>query len=123
MRPSWWSATFPPNIDLDLPGIYEWEVPGIGLYIGKSKRLRRRIREYPNNVRKLLAGAPYRRNNHSAFRVVHHEMLRAYHHNLNVTVTILENCEQPELSTRERYWIDLRRIEAQTGGLPVLNAN
>lgn len=122
VRNAWWSLSAPAHIDLGLPGIYEWQLEGIGVYIGKSKRLKSRIREYPNNVRKLILGLPYRRGKACAFRAIHHSLRSAHDSIANTTVTVLENCMISELNARERHWITVRKAEAQAGGPPVLNS-
>lgn len=122
LRVDWWKQNIGPDIDLTQPGIYEWQIEGVGVYIGQSKRLRQRIREYPNNVSKLLRGAPYRKSKLTAYRAIHHELKRAYEDLNLVSVTVLENCNISELNERERHWIAVRRFEASQGGPAVLNA-
>ncbi|MCT2558024.1 hypothetical protein N0B51_03420 [Tsuneonella sp. YG55] len=41
----WWKLEVPAHVDLTRPGIYEWRIANESVYIGKSCRLRRRIRE------------------------------------------------------------------------------
>ena len=94
--------------DLDRPGIYEWRIAESEAYVGQSKRLRSRLREYPNNVRKLLTGQPYRRGRPSSFRFIHHELAKAQAEGRAITFTVLENCAVEDLNHRERYWIAKR---------------
>lgn len=122
MRTDWWALDSSKNADISLPGIYEWRIGDAAVYVGKAKRLRKRIREYPNNVRKLLTGAPYRRGKATAFRDIHHHLRRAHDEQIVVRVRVLENCENDELNSREQYWIAIRRAEADNGGPQVLNA-
>lgn len=122
LRDNWWTRDVAEQIDLDLPGIYEWRIGSDSLYIGKSKRLRGRIREYPNNVRRLLAGQPYRRGKPTSYRDVHHALRAAHDAMISVTVSILENCARTDLNQREQYWIAIRRAEAEQGGPRILNA-
>lgn len=93
------------HVDIDLPGIYEWQIEGVGSYIGKSKRLKKRLREYPNNVRKLIAGLPYRASKPQSFRLIHHELHRAQEEKRQIVFTVVENCPLAELSEREQFWI------------------
>ena len=102
---SWFVRDIPEGRSLTLPGIYEWRIEGVGSYVGKSKGLTRRLREYPNNVRKLLSGLPYRRGKPDRFRRIHHELRAAMESGRRVTVTIIENCSVDEINERERYWI------------------
>jgi hypothetical protein len=104
----WCIRDIPAHIDLERPGIYEWRIEGAGCYIGKSKRLRARLREYPNNLRKMIAGLPYRAGKPEAFRRVHHELHAALAAGRSVTLTVLENCDAGALSERERFWIARR---------------
>lgn len=122
LRDDWWTHDLGEHIDLDLPGIYEWRIGSESLYIGKSVRLRNRIREYPNNVRKLVAGKSYRKNKPNCFRDVHYELRAAHDGNIPVTVAVLENCASGDLNERERYWIAIRRSQAKQNGPRVLNA-
>lgn len=66
-----WFRNLADDASLALSGIYEWRIEGVGLYVGKSKDLASRLREYPNNVRKLLAGEPYRKSKPDKFRLIH----------------------------------------------------
>lgn len=106
----------------DLSGIYEWRLGNESLYIGKAKRLKRRTREYSNNIRKLIHGEPYRKGKPASYRPVHHELRSAHDRELTVIVTVLEYCDKADLNDRERYWIERRRQEAEAGGPRVLNA-
>lgn len=119
----WWTLDIPEHIDPAQPGIYEWRIADQSLYIGKSSRLSSRLREYPNNVRKLVNEAPYRKGKATAYREVHHELRRAHDSGIAVTVTILENCERCDLDERERHWIAIRKQEAEAGGPRLLNSN
>lgn len=122
LREGWWSQSDHAEIDLTQPGIYEWRLEEVGVYIGKSCRLRKRILEYPNNVRKLSIGAPYRKGAPLGFRDIHRG-LKLAHDNLNgVVVSILENCSRCDLNAREQHWINVRQHEAVNGGLRVLNS-
>lgn len=123
MRSDWWAIADQPDIVLERAGIYEWRIGERFLYIGKSKRLPRRIREYPNNVRKLLAGQPYRKGKPAQYRHIHVEMSRAHEERIPVIVAILENCDPSILNQRERHWIELRRMQECQGGPRLLNAN
>ncbi|MXP15814.1 hypothetical protein GRI44_13755 [Altererythrobacter confluentis] len=121
VRKGWWALDVASHIDLALSGIYEWRIGEHSLYVGKSKRLRQRINEYPNNIRKMLVGAPYRRGKQTAYRNIHHELRRAHDDLMDVTVSILENCETSQLNEREQHWIAVRKSEAERGGPRVLN--
>ena len=123
MTVDWYVKIETPDIDENHPGIYEWRIERVGVYIGKSKRLTARLREYPNNVRKLVENLPYRRHNPKGFRAVHHHLKAALDRGQPVKLTVLENCSLELLNKQERFWIDLRRQEAASGGLPVLNSN
>ncbi|MFT4055448.1 MAG: hypothetical protein QM681_13155 [Novosphingobium sp.] len=118
----WWRLIDNPTTDQSLPGIYEWRIADRAIYIGKSKRLPKRIREYPNNVRKMLAGLPYRKGKQVAYRVVHHALKSAYDEQAVVTVTILQNCDLSELNELERRWIARRRRELEGTSMELLNA-
>lgn len=122
VRTRWWTLVVSPEIDHAKPGIYEWRIGSHSVYIGKSKRLLKRISEYPNNVRKLLAREPYRRGKPTKFRVIHHSLRMAHDELISVTVIVLETCEEADLTKREHHWIAVRRQEEASGGPKVLNA-
>lgn len=96
------------DIDLNQPGIYEWRIEGAGSYVGKSKRLKRRLREYSNNVHKLALGLPYRAGKPTLLRHIHREMLNAHLDGRGVILSIIENCPAHRMSKREQFWIRQR---------------
>ncbi|MBD8663016.1 hypothetical protein IFT59_07090 [Rhizobium sp. CFBP 8752] len=104
----WFQLVVPEGIDLSKPGIYQWTLAGVGTYIGQSRNLRSRLREYDNNVRKQTLGLPYRKSRPDAFRAVHRQLHAAKLAGIEVTVTVLENCALEDLNARERYWIASR---------------
>jgi hypothetical protein len=120
MRKGWYQVAITPDVDRHDAGIYEWRIEGVGVYIGQSKRLLSRLQNYPNNVRKILAGLPWRKGSARDFRVVHHRLREAHDENASVTFTFLENCPIELLNERERFWINRRRAEAESSRLPVL---
>jgi hypothetical protein len=121
-RKDWWQLEADESVDLSLPGIYEWRIGNEYIYVGQSARLKRRLNEYPNNVRKLLSDMPYRNGKPASFREVHHQLRYAYDHKTAVTVGILENCDRSQMNQREQHWIKVRISEADAGGPRVLNA-
>lgn len=104
----WFQLSIPDGIDLSKPGIYQWQIAGGGTYIGKSKNLRSRLREYDNNVRKQGLGLPYRKSKPDAFRLIHRQLHAAKKAGAEITVTVLENCSIENLIDRERHWIAAR---------------
>lgn len=122
LRQGWFEVTAN-AAQLASVGIYEWRIEGVGLYVGQSKRLKSRLREYPNNVRKLIAKAPYRKSKPDGFRVIHRHLSAAYESQAAVKFSVLEICARDLLNECERAWIKRRREEAAKGGPPVLNSN
>jgi hypothetical protein len=116
-----WFESLADEAALGIAGVYEWRIDEVGLYVGKSKRLAAKLREYPNNVRKLLAGRPYRKSKPDDFRAVHRNLADAHEWSLSIRFAILETCEIEVLNGRERAWIKRRREEEAAGGPPVLN--
>ncbi len=121
-RNDFYIRTFEDHFDPHAPGIYEWRIEGVGVYVGKAKKLKSRVRDYPNNVRKLIAGLPWHGNPAKSYRAIHMALRQAHDDGLSVTVSFLENCSLEDLASRERYWIAARAREADAGGLPILNA-
>ena len=104
----WWDwFTQEPNeaIDLGRPGIYEWDIGGVGSYIGQSRNLHSRVERYVKNIRNLTLGEqPY-----YPFRPIHYDLADARACKRLVTYRVRENCDDPEeRNERERYWIKLR---------------
>jgi hypothetical protein len=123
LRPDWYRKVFDERYDLNCAGVYEWLIEDTGLYIGKAKILKERVRDYPNNVRRMLEGLPWHGNPNKDYRPIHYALRQAYDEELFVSVSILETCDLSIRAERERYWINFRRKEALAGGLPVLNSN
>jgi len=108
--------------EIDKSGIYEWKIVGHGIYVGKSTKISRRMREYPNNIRKLATNSPYRKNNPDGFRAIHRALYKAYCENRLVEFKVLENCDRILLNERERFWIYKRTAEAASEGFELLNS-
>jgi hypothetical protein len=123
LRSGWYSIDVDKEFEPDASGIYEWRITGIGIYVGKAMRLWSRIRDYPNNVRRMIDGQAWHGNPARDYRPIHYALRRAHDEGLPASVTILEICDANLRSERERYWIDRRRSEALAGGPPVLNSN
>ena len=112
-----WALLIIPPIEKDVSGIYSWTVDGAGTYVGKSCDLKSRLREYRNNVRKMVLGRPYRRSGSGGFRWIHHELLAGLSTTRHITCEIVERCDRSLLNDREQYWI------AERGTLNGRNTN
>jgi len=121
LRPDWYAREIEATIDLDLPGIYEWRIEGVGVYVGKALRLKSRLRAYPNNVRRMLQGLHWHGDTTRDYRPIHHALREAHDCQAVVVVRVLEVCLPETRNEREQYWIRLRRQEAAAGGPKVLN--
>lgn len=99
----WYELRFAKGATLDRPGIYEWHIDGVGVYIGKFSAASRPTGAYTRNVENLLNGRPYRPSNPNGFRRIHHELADAFRLGLAVRLTILEN--PSDLNRRERELI------------------
>jgi hypothetical protein len=120
----WYLRKVADGADSNLPGIYEWKIPGVGVYIGQYTNPRRPWRHYERNVAHLREGSPYRRNKPGKFRAIHRALADAASTGRLVILTFLENHpDKSERNRRERELIEARKREAATGGLPVLNSN
>jgi hypothetical protein len=67
LHSDWYREIKVPGVRPDLPGIYEWRIEGAGCYIGQYTHVWRPQREYEMNVRRILAGLPYRKNKPQGF--------------------------------------------------------
>ena len=120
LKENWFSIAAPPE---NCPGIYEWKIEGVGVYVGQATRLASRMRAYRNNVRKIINKLPWRKGSKREFRLVHHALRDAHDAGTPVMFSVLEICPAQLLNEREPHWIDVRRAEEPKTGLKVLNSN
>lgn len=120
----WYNEIKVPGIDPAKPGIYEWRIEGIGVYVGQYTRSSRPYQHYARNVTNILNNRPYRKGKPDGFRAIHRQLAEAVRKRSRITLTLLENVEhKPARNRREQAMIDESRREATRGGLPVLNSN
>ena len=106
-----------------MAGVYQWSIEGVGVYVGKAKVLRDRLRAYPRNVLAMIEGRSWHGNPAREYRAIHKALREAHDAETLVTVTVLEVCDPDIRAERERHWIRVRRDEAEVGGPRVLNSN
>lgn len=124
LDPNWYTEITLPGVDCKLPGLYEWRIEQVGIYVGQYTRSTRPRREYGKNVANILSNRPYRKGKPTAFRAVHQQLAQAVRDQRRITLTILENeIDKAARNRLERELIMQRRREADQGGLPVLNSN
>lgn len=87
----WYTLVVNEGVDISLPGIYEWRIERVGVYIGKYRRITRPTREYGLNVIRILNNRPYRKSKPTGFRPIHLALARAVTEGIPVVLTILEN--------------------------------
>ena len=104
----WCTTVICSGVDLAKPGIYQWEIDGAGIYIGKYTSPRRPTKEYKRNVVRLLTG---KLSHHvgGKFRRVHEELAKAVQEGRRITLTILANAERLDLNRLEQEFIRLRK--------------
>lgn len=119
LKDDWFYLAVDPSI-MHEAGIYQWLIEGVGVYVGKAKVLRHRVRAYPNNVRKMIEGRPWHGNPKRDYREIHKALRKAYDNGTRITVTVLETCDPADRADCERRWIDIRRGEESRGGLRCL---
>jgi hypothetical protein len=100
-----WEMVALSGVDVNLPGILEWQIEGVGSYIVKSNMMRRRYMQYEQNVRNLNAGLPHEAGRPD-YRRIHHLLNDALLDGRKVRVLALENCSTADLPVRKRYWIE-----------------
>lgn len=122
LRPDWYQIV-DAGFDLTASGIYEWQIEGVGIYVGKAKSLRRRLKHYPDNVRRMIDGLHWHADPTKKYRRIHEALRQAYEAGVRVHVVILENCEPLDRAKRESFWIRKRRAECSNGGPQVLNSD
>ncbi len=91
-----------------MPGIYQWEIEGVGIYIGKYSRVSGPRWAYGSNVLRLLREQPYQPSDPGGFRLIHERLAEAVLDERPVTLTFLENCKVESLLEREAWWIAQR---------------
>lgn len=120
----WYNEVIALGVDPTQPGIYEWQIEDVGLYIGQYTRSTRPRGEYGKNLVNLLNGRPYRKGKPDKFRTIHHQLAQAVREGRRITLFLVENvAEKSARNQRERELIAERRRAAAQGGLPVLNSN
>jgi hypothetical protein len=102
LPPDWFTHVVADGVDPNRPGIYEWRIDGVGVYIGQYGRIRRPTKEYGRNVARLLMGQPYRSGTSAGFRPIHRALADAVQKGRGITLTILENAEPDNINRRER---------------------
>lgn len=111
----WFTLTVHDGASLDLPGIYEWRIEGVGSYVGRYTRGTRPTREYSRNVGNLLGGRGYRAGNATGFRRIHLALADAVRAERGIELRILENPAAWEIAARERELIAERGTLNGTG--------
>lgn len=110
----------PNRVNPNLPGLYEWRIEGVGVYIGQYTNPSRPRKEYERNLRNKGSHKNYRLGKPN-FRPIH-ESLFEWIDKAKITLTFLENVDsKSERNRREREVIQERRISEANGGLRVLN--
>lgn len=95
------------------PMIYVWRV-GADVYVGKSiNGVGRAVREYHNNVRKMLAGQPYRKSKPDAWRRVHRRLHAAMLAGETITLELIPSTLEDLLKDEERL---IRELGATLNG-------
>ena len=101
------------QVDEYSPLIYKWLIQDlqgklVGVYIGKSKRGRKRPTSHcKRNIRNLLAEKPYRKNRVSGFRKVHLALAEATRLGYKIELHFICNVNPEEDIDRvEREWIE-----------------
>lgn len=110
------------DADPQVPGIYEWQIPEVGCYVGQYSTRSRPLKQYLRNVQRLLTGRPYRPKKPNGFRLIHRELAFALLSGTIVNLFYLENHREKHVrNRRERELFDLRRSKHLAGGPKVLN--
>ena len=90
------------GVDPKQPLIYRWEIfdhagERIACYVGKSRNgAKRPLHDYRRNVRRLLAGQPYRKGKPDEFRAIHRMMAEAVRQDQALVLTLLRNVSPGE---------------------------
>lgn len=112
----WFTLTVHDGASLELPGIYEWRIDGVGSYVGRYTRGTRPTQEYSRNVGNLLGGRGYRPGNATGFRRIHVALADAVRAGRGIELHILENLAAGDIGAREKALISERGSLNGTGG-------
>lgn len=96
----WCKVVVPVGVDPQLPGIYQWSVEGVGVYVGKYKYPSRPLVEYERNLMKIMEGRPYKALKPEGFRPIHLALYEAIQSGKLITLTIIENGPVAALTVR-----------------------
>ncbi len=119
----WYVESVTPGVDPLRPGLYEWRIEGLGVYVGQYTRASRPRPEYGRNVANILNVRPYRKGKPDRFRAIHLTLAEAVRSGRPVNLTFLENVPlKLDRNRREREVIAERREAASEGGPRVLNS-
>ncbi|WP_279482267.1 DUF6508 domain-containing protein [Aureimonas sp. SK2] len=111
----WFALTVHDGASLEMPGIYEWIIEGVGSYVGRYTRGTRPTREYSRNVGNLLGGRGYRAGNATGFRRIHVALADAVRAGRGIELHILENPAAGDIGAREMALIAERGTLNGTG--------
>jgi hypothetical protein len=91
---------------LELGGIFEWQIDGVCEYVGLSNRFGQILNRTENKVRKLNEiGSSYPRTGDLvAFRDIYCKLSKAYRSGIVVRFAVLETCDPEQLTDRRRFW-------------------
>jgi len=90
-HPNWFREESVDGVDDSKPGLFEWCVDGVCIYIGQYTDAEGPRRDYEMNLARMWDGRPYRKQKPDAFRQIHHDLAKAIHDGREITFRILEN--------------------------------
>lgn len=111
MRPpsypvDWFELIERTGFNRELPGLYVWEISSAGRYVGRYSKISRPLKHYPRIVYRLQNGLPYRPQNPSGFRRIHHALVAAIEEGRPIALHLWSNCTKEDLASAERALID-----------------
>lgn len=90
-----------------------WRI-GADVYVGKSiNGVGRAVKEYRNNVRKMIEGQPYRKNKPDAWRRVHRRLHAATVAGETITLELIASTHTSLLADEQRL---IRELGATLNG-------
>jgi hypothetical protein len=104
------------NIDENAALIYMWEIFNpegvlLGKYVGKAKSgSKRPYKHYKRNVKRLLAGLPYRKSNATRYRNIHIALGQAVSNDSRIRLSFICNVPTDEnINDVEKYHINKQK--------------
>lgn len=118
LPPDWYCEIVADGVCTEKPGIYQWEIEGAGVYIGRYTKIGRPRHEYRRNVERILRKEPSHHRD-GKFRCVHRALVAAVNEKRCKILTILANAEPRDPNRDEQKYIHSERANLNGPGVTI----